>query len=192
MKKSDVFPSKYLKAENLAIGGGKYTTMVLTIAGIDTSEPFDDGKTQRMLHFEEDGRTLGLNATNWDAIASITGKDDDEDWKGCVIELYVDPRVRFGNKTVPAIRVREADSGPVRTNDGAQAKTKDAPPLDKAGAWAAWKGHDKSADPASNFKAAVERVEKESGKKRDAFNSQDWTNVVYSPSAVIDDSDIPF
>jgi hypothetical protein len=190
MKKSDVFPSKYLKAENLATGGGKYTTMVLTIAGIDTSEPFDDGKTQRMLHFEEDGRTLGLNATNWDAIASITGKDDDEDWVGSVIELFVDPRVRFGNKTVPAIRVREVADGPVLTKEGAQTKpaatpkSPARPTLDKASAWATWKQSDASPDQSAAFKAAVAKVEADTEKSRDSFASDDWWKVC--------DQSIPF
>lgn len=188
MKKSDVFPSKYLKADALSKGGGQYGTMILTVTAIDTSEPFDDGNTQRVLHFKEDQRTLGLNATNWDTICAITGKDDDEDWVGACLELYVDPRVRFGNKTVPAIRVREPQCG-------VWANSKPAAALNKVTAWDAWKKADNSDKPADSFKAAVEDVERQTGKKRDGFGNDEWKIVLgYAKSGAVEitNDDIPF
>lgn len=201
MRKADVFPSKYLKAEGLALGGGRYGTLTLTIESVSTSEPFEDGKVQRVLHFKEDGRELGLNATNWDTIAYITGKDDDDHWAGAKIELYVDPMVRFGGKTVPAIRVRAAQgAAPVGGNfpnnvnpqvlaqatangnghaPSASATTPKA--STKADAWKLYKGFGGSAE---QFKAAAEEVAAQKGVAIPDFGADEWNAVL--------DSFIPF
>jgi len=200
MRKADVFPSKYLKAEGLAIGGGRYGTLTLTIESVSTSEPFEDGKVQRVLHFKEDGRELGLNATNWDTIAYITGKDDDDHWAGARVELYVDPMVRFGGKTVPAIRVRApqgtqpvggnfpnnvnpqvlAQSNGTHTLDTSTAQTAapakvQASAANKAEAWKAWKGFGGSPE---DFKSAAESVASSSGVAIDAFGPAQWSAVL--------------
>lgn len=212
MRKADVFPSKYLKAEGLALGGGRYGTLTLTIESVSTSEPFDDGKVQRVLHFKEDGRELGLNATNWDTIAYITGKDDDDHWGGSKIELYVDPHVRFGGKIVPAIRVRAPQGvAPVGGNfpNGvnpqvlAQAGMKPAaelPLATKGTAWAAWKRSaqergDTGTDLADRFKKAADIEAANSKTPIDNFGAANWANVAQAyrlPSEVIAEDDIPF
>lgn len=83
--------------------------MVLTIKGKATSHEWDDGKKQRVISFEETEMRLGLNATNWDAIAAITGQEDDDNWGGSVIELFVIPEPK--SKTGHAIRVRKPKAG---------------------------------------------------------------------------------
>lgn len=111
MKKHEVFPSSFLKAEQLSIGPGAWREVTVTITGIDTSEPFDDGKVQRLLSFAEMHQKLGLNSTNWDQVAYLTGRDDDEEWVGARITLYVDPRVKYAGRTVPAIRIKAPEGG---------------------------------------------------------------------------------
>lgn len=210
MRKSEVFPSKYLKADCLAQGNGRYGTMVLTIAGISTSEPFDDGKVQRVLTFKEDGRELGLNATNWDTISFITGKDDDDEWVGAKIELFVDPMVRFGGKIVPAIRVRAvAGTAPVGNHfpNGvnpqvlAQAGVVPASQLplaisNKASAWAAWKrqGATGTDDDKANFKRACDIEAGNSKTPIEQFGAVQWANVAEAFNTVkaISEDDIPF
>lgn len=79
--------------------------MVLTIKGKATSHEWDDGKKQRVISFEETEMRLGLNATNWDSIAAITGQEDDDNWGGTTIELFVIPEPK--SKSGHAIRVRK-------------------------------------------------------------------------------------
>jgi hypothetical protein len=83
--------------------------MILTIKGKAGTHEWDDGKKQRVLSFEETEMRLGLNATNWDAIAAMTSQDDDDNWGGTVIELFVVPEPK--SKTGHAIRVRKPKAG---------------------------------------------------------------------------------
>lgn len=204
MRKSEVFPSKYLKADCLSQGNGKYGTIVLTIAGVATSEPFDDGKVQRVLSFKEDGRELGLNATNWDTIAYITGKDDDEEWTGAKIELFVDPMVRFAGKLVPAIRVR-APQGvtPVGNQFTAQVHpsamaqsngTKPEPITTKAQAWASWKRQGATGSDAdkADFRRAMDLEIANSRTKEENFTADNWARIGEKRVVTIDEDDIPF
>jgi hypothetical protein len=84
--------------------------MILTIKGKATSHEWDDGKKQRVISFAETEMRLGLNATNWDSIAQITGQEDDDNWSGTVIELFVIPEPK--SKTGHAIRVRKPRNAP--------------------------------------------------------------------------------
>lgn len=83
--------------------------MILTIKGKAGTHEWDDGKKQRVLSFEETEMRLGLNATNWDAIAAMTNQEDDDNWGGTVIELFVVPEPK--SKTGHAIRVRKPKAG---------------------------------------------------------------------------------
>lgn len=128
-RKSDTYKSNYLKADQLKQSDGSYEELTLTIAEV-TSGEFDDGTKQRILSFEGDERQLGLNVTNWDTIALITGKDDDDDWVGSKIVLYVDETVKYKGKPCPAIRIKR----PAKTDAAPRTQTRatpaDAPPGD--------------------------------------------------------------
>lgn len=113
MKKSEIYTSNFLKASTLI--DRKQRSMTLTIKGIST-HAFDDGKKQRVLSFEEIDEALGLNPTNWDTIASLLGKDDDDDWIGDKITIYV-TKTTFKGQTVDCIRVDDRPS----TNEAAPA-----------------------------------------------------------------------
>lgn len=192
MKATDVFPSNFLKAENLKNDAGKYGTMIVTVKSIDTSE-FDDGKKQRVLSFEETPQALGINKTNWNTIAEITGQDDDDNWIGACLELWVDTNVFYQGKRHPGIRIREPQCGvwPDKAPSNGKA-TGTEPELTKNTAWARWKEIDSSEDPAASFKSAVGKIESEHKKGRDSFDAKDWKAVLARAVTVINESDPPF
>jgi len=110
-RRSDTYGGEWIKATqsgNIEAGPDMPRDddrMVLTIKGKATSHEWDDGKKQRVLSFNETEMRLGLNATNWDAIAAMTGQDDDDYWDGTQVELFVVPEPK--SKTGHAIRVRK-------------------------------------------------------------------------------------
>lgn len=193
MKATDVFPSNFLKAENLKNESGKYGTMIVTVKGIDTSE-FDDGKKQRVLSFEETPASLGLNKTNWNTVAEITGQDDDDNWTGACLELWVDPNVFFQGKRHPSIRIREPQCGAwPDSKPTANGTANGHAALTKATAWEKWKMLDKSQDQAAGFKSAVGKIEQESQKGRDSFGHAEWAKVLNRANTdEIQPDDIPF
>lgn len=128
-RKSDTYKSNYLKADQLKQSDGSYEELTLTIAEV-TSGEFDDGTKQRILSFEGDERQLGLNVTNWDTVAHITGKDDDDDWVGSKIVLYVDETVKFKGKPCPAIRIKRPAKTDAATRTQTRTAPADAPPGD--------------------------------------------------------------
>ncbi|MGC2823659.1 MAG: hypothetical protein WA322_05410, partial [Pseudolabrys sp.] len=73
MKKADVFPSKYLKCDDL---NGKPITVTIGRAPLETLKS-PDGKEQEkiVLYFRGAKKALPLNMTNWDACAEICGED---------------------------------------------------------------------------------------------------------------------
>ena len=108
MKMNDVFPSKYLKADDLEDGD-----LTLTIRNEDpvTHEEFTQkGKptpdNKPVLHFKErDSKPLVLNKTNWKTIGQALGSDDSDDWCGRQITLFATEVESFGEMTM-AIRIR--------------------------------------------------------------------------------------
>ena len=102
MKKADVFPSKYLKNDDL---NGKPITVTIERAPLEPLKT-PDGKEQNktVLYFRGTKKALPLNITNWDACAEICGEDT-EDWPRHQIELYP-TKTQMGGKTVDCIRIR--------------------------------------------------------------------------------------
>lgn len=194
MKKSETY-SAFIKAETMEVSPGVYRPMVVTVTAIGSHE-FEDGKKQRILTFKEVDQKLGLNITNWDSMAEITGKDDDDHWIGAKVELWVDKNVKFGNKTIPAIRIRRPGS------DGATQAS--AGIGNKLQAWTAFQhlekaagkiGPDGKAD-GEKFKALVASVAAKLGYEHDKFQSADWQSVIDEYNTPSDDplkaADIPF
>lgn len=105
MKYSDAFPSKYMRAEDLA-----GVDRVVTINSVDF-EDFTDPKTRRtetkpVIRFREKAaKDLVVNRTNFKTISAVLGEDTD-DWIGQQLILYV-TRVESFGEMVDAIRVRE-------------------------------------------------------------------------------------
>ena len=102
MKKSDVFPDKYLKAEHLK---GKPVIVTIIAAPLETLKNTKGEEQQKIvLHFNKTPKTLPLNVTNFDAVADVCG-DDTDLWVNKQIELYPS-RTQMGGKTVDCVRVR--------------------------------------------------------------------------------------
>ena len=103
MKKADVFPSKYLKCDDLQ---GKPINVVIERAPLETLKS-PDGKEQSkiVLYFRGAKKALPLNVTNWDACVDACGDDDTDGWPGHQIELYP-AKTQMGGKTLDCIRIR--------------------------------------------------------------------------------------
>lgn len=99
----------YLKSEDLQ---GRPVRVTIDHVSVETIKNQDGGEDERKLvaHFYKTDKAMILNRTNADALNHIFGTDDYDYWKGQV-ELFVDPNVRFGNKTVSGLRIREAGKG---------------------------------------------------------------------------------
>lgn len=193
MRKSEVY-SKFIKADALKDGDG-YTSLVLTIDGKPRTHEFDDGTKQRCIGFLEDERELGLNVTNWDAIAAITGMDDDEQWAGTQIELYVDPKIKFGSRTVAGIRIRKPQgvSPPIAPPRSAPPPAKAAaggpPPsrkkqlsaTDKNSAWKyACEYLQQDSVPDKDWQGAIDAV----GPDEDVFTPEQWNEVALKAAGI--------
>ncbi len=117
MKSNEAFPSTYLKAPDL---NGQRP--VVTITHVTTEDL--GGDTKRAVHFKGTDKVLICNRTNWNTIAEIAGKDDDDEWAGTKIQLY-STKVDFQGKRVDALRVCEP---PSTSKSAAAAKGKPAKP----------------------------------------------------------------
>jgi hypothetical protein len=109
MKRSDIYPSKYIKATDITADGQD-----VTISSVTLQEVGEDRETKPVIMFEELNRGVICNRTNWDSIADITGAPDSDDWQGRRIKLYR-AKVPFGSKTVEAVRIEAADAKPRRS-----------------------------------------------------------------------------
>jgi len=102
MKRGQVFPSPFFKADDVAA-----SEPVLTIKAVST-ELMSDSTERRVLAFQETDKKLVLNKTNWTKVADLTKEDDDERWIGKKIRLVVE-RVAFKGDLVDAVRVANPD-----------------------------------------------------------------------------------
>lgn len=57
-------------------------------------------------YFVEEIKPLVLNATNSKVIKNITGSSFVEDWKGVIIELFIDPTVKMKGDVVGGVRIK--------------------------------------------------------------------------------------
>lgn len=85
--------------------------MILTIKGVtqeEVAQPKTNKKTKKVcLTFKETDKKMVLNATNRDIIAKLVKTWDYTKWPGTKIQLYKDPKVRFGTEEVGGLRVRQ-------------------------------------------------------------------------------------
>jgi len=100
-KRSEVFPSKYLKASDLA---GKPLVVEIERAPTETLGSGGDAEKKTVLCFRNGVKPLPLNMTNWDAVAAIAGGDTD-DWPRHLLELYP-TTTELKGKVVDCIRIR--------------------------------------------------------------------------------------
>ena len=100
-KRKDIFPSKYLKADDLA---GKPLVVEIKDAPTETLGSGNEAEKKTVLYFLNGVKPLPLNMTNWDAVAAIAG-DDTDDWPGHRVELYP-TTTELKGKVVACIRIR--------------------------------------------------------------------------------------
>jgi hypothetical protein len=105
MKMNDVFPSKFLKAEDLD------ADITVTIHDVSMEEfKGREGKPDEqkaVAYFVELEKGLVINKTNWKTLVEVTGEEDTDNWKGHKITLCVIDVDSFGD-VVAAIRVKKA------------------------------------------------------------------------------------
>lgn len=107
MKVKEMFPSKYVKGEDL-----KGPTVV-TIARVESEEMYKPGVGQvtgYVLYFQEGKKGIVLSRVLAQQIAQVLKCDDTDDWKGKRITLYPHPLTVAGVPRV-AIRARAAGGG---------------------------------------------------------------------------------
>lgn len=121
-KLSEVFPSAYLKADEIPEEG-----MVLTISEVEIKElgQGSDKQVKPVLSFEEVEKGLVCNKTNCNTLVKLTGSDDTDDWAGHKVRLIA-VEVQFKDEMVNSIRIsskpvkaapKKAASTPVDDDD---------------------------------------------------------------------------
>ena len=93
---SDMFPSNYLKAQDIPGAG-----VQLIVSGVSTTQM--EGETKWVLGFTNSKRGLVLNKTNAGRLGQLYGQETDG-WVGKPVTL-VSRLVAYQGKEVPAIRV---------------------------------------------------------------------------------------
>ena len=100
MKVSKLFPSKFIRADDL--DGHE---VECTIGDVRVDDVAGDGSDRKpILFFEGKEKGLVMNKTNSMVIASSYG-DDTDAWRGKPVVLYP-TQTQFQGKLVPCIRVR--------------------------------------------------------------------------------------
>lgn len=119
MKMNEMFPSNYLKKEDVS------HPITATIRDVITEEVSGDhGKESKpVIRFNGSVKPMILNKGNGELLCSLYG-DDSLAWHGKSIELYMDPNVMFGGKRVGGIRLRApsqngAGAAPASSSGGA-------------------------------------------------------------------------
>ena len=112
MNLEDLKQSKFLKKEDVGPG------TLVTISGLTQENVAKEGADPDMktvLHFNQLEKPMVLNSTNGQAIARITGKQNDieREWIGAHVVLYNDPNVSYAGRITGGIRVRAPKAGAV-------------------------------------------------------------------------------
>ncbi len=121
MKGNDVFPGKYLRADDL-----KGAELIVTISHIKVETLGDDSKP--VLYFAGKEKGLVMNKTNWTAVVELTGQEDSDDWQGHKVKL-VTRKVDFQGKRVSAIRIEETNGSGNRKPEPVAAPDEDEIPF---------------------------------------------------------------
>jgi hypothetical protein len=101
MKRHQLFPSRFLKADDL---NGASVIVKIAKLKLETLETNGKSETKAVLYFENLEKAMVLNVTNYNSIADLHGDETDE-WPGCAIELFPTTTEMKG-KIVNCIRIR--------------------------------------------------------------------------------------
>src|SRR2546430_1347498 len=110
MKKSDYFPSRYIKASD--IGDSEFNAVILVTK---VEELGDERERKLVVYFnglpgELAEKGLVINSTNYDRVAHCCKSEDTDMWPGNTVTLYTE-LVSFKGKTGPAVRIKAPVKG---------------------------------------------------------------------------------
>ena len=104
MKTSDMFPSKYLKAEDNIFDEGEVNVTIKSVVAESLSSRDKGDETKPVMYFTELDKGLILNKTNWGACVKMYG-DESDNWTGEKVTLFTMDVDAFGD-VVSAIRIK--------------------------------------------------------------------------------------
>lgn len=108
MKASERFQSDFFRADPDLKINGQWQELTLTITEVGETQYKDSEKKNALLSFKEHPKKLGLNATNWHSIVLYSGIDDDADWVGVKVTLFMAIDNNKAGQPVPCVRVKSA------------------------------------------------------------------------------------
>lgn len=80
MKASEIYPSKYLKTDDLQ---GK--SWVLTVKAVEMEDSF--GEDKPVLYFDETDKKFTVQPSNWRILVSELAEDETDNWIGASVTL---------------------------------------------------------------------------------------------------------
>ena len=102
-KLSEAFPSKYLKAIDLADGP---VVTTIKLAELERIKGFDGKEVSKVVaYFARKLKPLPLNRTNFEAVMDICGSDDSDDFVGLKVEVYA-TKTSMNGKVMDCVRIR--------------------------------------------------------------------------------------
>lgn len=105
MKTNDVFPSKYLKAEDDLFDDGEVAATIkeVVLESLKSRERGEENKP--VMYFKELPKGLIVNKTNWGICAKLFNSDDSDDWLSERVLMTTVDVDAFGD-VVRAIRIK--------------------------------------------------------------------------------------
>ncbi len=161
MKMSQMYPSKYLKADELGDSDHGLTITKIVIEQMGQGQEKDE---KPVAYFHEVEKGLVLNVTKAKTLTKIFGSDDSDDWVGKKITIYAG-EVSFQGDMVACINIRLPRAAPTMqfkqannlpSKESAWAAVKTANGGQQAGAEAQWK--DLRAAHGENWSAIIAAV----------------------------------
>ena len=107
LRHADLYDEKASNAEGHDCYGEPIVLVERVTVDRVTSREKPKGERRNFLHFKGKSKPLGMNVTNCETVAALSGSVDTARWVGLTIQLYVDTAARYpSGKTGPAIRIR--------------------------------------------------------------------------------------
>lgn len=104
MRLRDLYPSRFLKAEDITEEGGEIRAFIKAVKIEELQDPERGKEDKPVVYFLRIDKGLVLNKTNAETIGDAYG-DETDAWAGKEVLLVTERVTAFG-KTAPAIRIR--------------------------------------------------------------------------------------
>lgn len=122
MNASELFPSKYLKKEDVK----EPVTLVISHITVETMEGGGSGEQKPVIYWTDpDMKPMVLNRANATTLTQAYG-DDSDSWTHQPVTLFADESVMYMGKRVGGIRMRIPASAPAKKPGGVKGKEKPA------------------------------------------------------------------